>query len=868
MTDVIIRVPPYTYIHILDTNTNITRVVVGPHTHTRQEHEKLIVGPEKCVTVPPRHFIKIKNPVLRDADGNVITDQYGQAKLRFGDEEYRIHASETLEPFPLFPGEKKIGAISKLLVVEKNEALHLRASREIESREAGEEFLFHGPATYIPNVAIEEIGLIKATVVKHSEALRLKAIRKHVDADGIERKAGESYLMRRTGAYLKSIDEEIVEKVKAFVLTDKLAIHLSALKTFTDAYGIVRRAGEEWLVTSEMAEQHIPDVYEEFKKSVQITTLSSRQYATVVNPWVDGAKRLGSRELRKGECSFFLQPGETLLNGICDVIVLSEDEALLLKATEAFVEDPVDGGELVASTPSSDGSEVIVSGASRIQRQPGDIWMVFGPISYVPPTQVEIVETRKSIPLDKQEGIYVRDKKSGLVRAVIGITYMLNENEELWKKELPSEVEELLEKQALGQVFVKPCEYGGSPEDAYSVASFDGPSKSRDKTRVVTFRVPHNAAVQIYDFKSKKCRCVMGPNLVTLMPDEQFTTLSLSGACPKRPGVINSLSLMLGPDFMRDEVLVETSDHARLRLTLAYNWMFEVDEDDPSHIFCVRDFTGDSCKALASRIRGAVASVSFDVFHKNSAKIIRGSVFGVDNASGKVGDCLRFAANGLVISNIDIQSVEPVDASTRESLQKSVQLAIAITTQSQEAKARHEAHREEEEAKGALERQKLINEAQSESQRKELLKLKAASNAVTALEASRAEAQAAAERQRIEAEAQVARAKLMAEAKTIELEMLAREQENRLKFEKEMSELEVTKKKELAAIEADKFRQVVDAIGKETIESIARAGPELQAKLLGGLGLKGYLVTDGKSPINLFSTAKGLIDQAGAGADV
>ena len=343
------------------------------------------------------------------------------------------------------------------------------------------------------------------------------------------------------------------------------------------------------------------------------------------------------------------------------------------------------------------------------------------------------------------------------------------------------------------------------------------------------------------------------------MPDEQFTT-SLSGSCPKRPSVIKSLSLMLGPDFMRDEITVETSDHARLRLTLAFNWHFEVDENDPSRIFSVRDFTGDSCKALASRIRGAVASTTFDMFHKQSAKIIRGSVFGID-ANGKVGDCLRFAANGLVISNIDVQSVEPIDASTRESLQKSVQLAIQITTQSQEAKARHEAHREEEEAKGELIKQKLINEAESEEQRKRLLELKAASAAVEQIESAMAEAKALAERQRIEAEAQVERAKLMSEAKAIELDMIAKEQQNKLLYEKELSELQVAKQKELAEIEAGKFRSVVEAIGKETIEAIARAGPEMQGKLLQGLGLKGYLVTDGKSPINLFDTAKGLIGQ-------
>ena len=44
--------------------------------------------------------------------------------------------------------------------------------------------------------------------------------------------------------------------------------------------------------------------------------------------------------------------------------------------------------------------------------------------------------------------------------------------------------------------------------------------------------------------------------------------------------------------------------------------------------------------------------------------------------------------------------MEPVDQRTRDSLQKSVQLAIEITTNSQEAAARHEAERLEQEAKG------------------------------------------------------------------------------------------------------------------------------------------------------------------------
>lgn len=62
-------------------------------------------------------------------------------------------------------------------------------------------------------------------------------------------------------------------------------------------------------------------------------------------------------------------------------------------------------------------------------------------------------------------------------------------------------------------------------------------------------------------------------------------------------------------------------------------------------------------------------------------------MFGLDERS-KVRDRFEFSANSLVITSIDIQSVEPVDQRTRDALQKSVQLAIEITTNSQEAAAR------------------------------------------------------------------------------------------------------------------------------------------------------------------------------------
>jgi len=271
---------------------------------------------------------------------------------------------------------------------------------------------------------------------------------------------------------------------------------------------------------------------------------------------------------------------------------------------------------------------------------------------------------------------------------------------------------------------------------------------------------------------------------------------------------------------------------------------------------------GDCCKAIASRVRGAVAASTFDDFHRNSARIIRSAVFGLDD-NNKVKATLFFPANNLTISNIDIQSVEPVDHRTRDSLQKSVQLAIEITTNSQEANARHEAMRIEQQAKGKLERQKLLDEAKSEDVRRELTRLQALSATVEITGQTTAEAKARTEAAEIESRAAVTQARLRAEAQKIEaeeaLKILEAKRLQEIEHRREIDKLEVEKATQMAEIETQKFKSLVDAIGKNTLKTIAQAGPELQARLLNGLGLKSFMITDGNSPINLFNTANGLI---------
>lgn len=51
--------------------------------------------------------------------------------------------------------------------------------------------------------------------------------------------------------------------------------------------------------------------------------------------------------------------------------------------------------------------------------------MVQGPREYVPGVQVKIIERRKAIPLDANEGIYVRNNRTGEVREIKNQTYLL-----------------------------------------------------------------------------------------------------------------------------------------------------------------------------------------------------------------------------------------------------------------------------------------------------------------------------------------------------------------------------------------------------------------------------------------------------------
>ena len=513
-----IRIPPFYYIHVVDRNSNVTRLEIGPQTFIRQDHENISTGdkPIKMVVLQPRTYCEVTNPVIRDAKNQLTFDKHGQVNVKFGETEYRFF-EKYQEPFPLYPKEELSLAPKNLTIVKELTALKIEAIRNFidgkVERNAGDEWLVEGPCTYYPRIEERVVATIGTQVIMEAQGLRLRARQALVDKEGVKRKAGEEWIVRTCGSYLPGVFEDVVELQRPFILNDSRAIHLRASQNFVDVYNNDRKAGEEWLITMANTSHHILDIYEEFVKVVNITVLTPNQYCVVLNP-IDpktGRNRMGAQELRRGESFFFLQPGEDLEGGIKNVYLLEENQALLLRAKEALDD-----------------------------HKPGDRWMVHGPCKYIPPIEVEVVEIRKIIPLDKNEGIYVKDTRDGGVRSVIGQAYMLKAHEELFDLPLSDTVEGLLLQESMNK-------------------------EKRIKYKLVTYRCPFNSAVQVYDFKKKSSRIVFGPNFVVLGPDEQFTVTTLSGGKPKRAGVITTMNVQLGPDFTSDIVVVETSDHAALR---------------------------------------------------------------------------------------------------------------------------------------------------------------------------------------------------------------------------------------------------------------------------------------------------------------
>jgi len=283
-------------------------------------------------------------------------------------------------------------------LVEEKTALHLRAKRDFidrynfidgkcypTERKAGDEWLYKGPSTYLPQVEADVLNTIRAIILNHKQALRLRAKDKCIDYIGNERFAGQEWNVKLVGAYLPEVKEEVVALLDGIVLTYNRSIHVRALRTYHDQRkDIERKAGSQWLITKEDCEIFIPEVTEEIiDPNVPLVVVNARRYCVIEDPMRDGVNQLGQKVVCKGPLVFYLSPGEKLV-GTYDVTILGSDEYISIQANESFID-----------------------GNYNKKRKPGDKWIVYGPNEFYTEKDVTILQRGKAFLLVEPLGLYV-----------------------------------------------------------------------------------------------------------------------------------------------------------------------------------------------------------------------------------------------------------------------------------------------------------------------------------------------------------------------------------------------------------------------------------------------------------------------------
>jgi len=811
--DKTLRLERDTYIHVLDHLTQLTKVHQGPITFVKKDSEEVVSGPNKNLQLAPNSYTIIENPVELGKDLKPLKDEFGCYKLKHGDREVRL-SEVWQDSFPLYPGEKDLyaGVGQKLIVVTKDEDIIIEVNQTYTTdkgvvRQAGSKYQMHGPRTYIPRKEESYKGRVARIIVKPNTALKLQALSDFTDRNGVKRVNGEIWQHYEQGSFLPGVNEKVIATVAGYVLTDKSAIHLEAGYEYKDQFGVNRKAGEKWLVTNDMKATYIPDVYERVTKKVKSITLSNREWIKVRNPYCKEKKSLrrGQSEIRFGECTFFQVPGEEI-EAKQSLQVLSAEQSMVLQATQPYTDE------------------------NGVNRKPGEKWLKSGPGEYHPSTKVEVLDTRFDLALDSTEGVYVRDTNNGEVRSVIGQNVTLSADEELWEKHLNPTLSELLNRK-----------------------------QDVSASRVVSYACGENEAVQIFDYKTNEQRVVFGPELIMLAPNEEFKVLNLSAGVPKREAGEKRIAINLGQNHFDDEITVETQDHAVLNMKLSYSGSFLIDDDvrkNPDRIFSVHDYIGITCKTVASRIRGAVSSIAYNDFHSKNAAFVKNAIF------GSKAECF-FPENNFMLNQCDVKQIEPKDLDIRENLKKTNAKSLDLKTKATELEYNLLAQQQEEQSRGELEVRALADKTEAAQKRVELDIMQVKSKKIELSGVEKAKAEAQRESNRITGESKLIQSESLGQSYKIETQSLVKSmqmQNTRIEdTTREADNMEINTARKVKDIEVKKFTQLVKSLGVSTIVEMARSGPKQKAEMLQNLGLEGYLVTDGATPINLFGAAEGLL---------
>ncbi len=274
---------------------------------------------------------------------------------------------------------------------------------------------------------------------------------------------------------------------------------------------------------------------------------------------------------------------------------------------------------------------------------------------FFPNENLEVLGEVKPISLAEDEGIYVRDNRSGVIKTAKGPLNLL-----------PDPIKEKVVGRNLDASIAGLCNI-----------------KSRGEQKAISVYVPPNHAMMVTSEKGRKI--IKGPVTHILDYSEDLETLALSTGTPKSDKtLLKTVYLQVEGNKVSDEVEVETQDHVKLKVKLSYRISFEKEQEK---WFDVKNYVGLLCDHLSSLVRSTVQKSPLEQFYSSSTEVVRDAVLGkkegVQTRAGRA-----FAENGMRVYDLEVLQINVLDEGIGDMLTTAQQNAFRLEMEKREAERR------------------------------------------------------------------------------------------------------------------------------------------------------------------------------------
>jgi major vault protein len=295
------------YAHIEDANHGIVLLEMGPKVLTLDAHQRLLKK-DRMIELGVGRYCIIRNPVERGSDGQVVSDDHGQARLAVGDSEVRVGPLA----FVLYPGEELDGELQSESVLGNYEALKLRAVVPFldaeapggaRQRQAGDEWLVRGPRRYIPRKEVQIVSKERAHLLREAEYC---VVLNPFDRATGRIQEGRRRVISGPDVFVLEPGELLEGEIRnKHVLSERQGLKLEATDDFTERQPDgVRRAGDTWIIRG--PQTYVPNDKVKILQEIQAISLGQGEGLYVRD------LRSGQVQLIEGPCQFMLEAWQEL----------------------------------------------------------------------------------------------------------------------------------------------------------------------------------------------------------------------------------------------------------------------------------------------------------------------------------------------------------------------------------------------------------------------------------------------------------------------------------------------------------------------------------------------------------------------------